>query len=166
MTSWPWRTVTWMGPSIRGWGSVSTPGPREYQPHVSLQAAGWSGTPARTASSGRSSRLRSTAWATGTRRGQRAERSGAGERDDTGALAWGEQQRGVETGPDPVVAYGLVLADLAAEAPQAHAGYAGIGLVVRLEHGGERVGLQHPAVLACTAAQQGCGVAAMSLVVE
>ncbi len=93
------------------------------------------------------------------RRGQRAERPGAGERDDTGALARGEQQGGVEAGQDPVVTDGLVLAGVAAEEPQAHARYPGIGLVVRLEHGGERVGLQHLAVFACAAAQQGRGVA-------
>jgi hypothetical protein len=62
-----------------------------------------------------------------TRRGQRAGRTGAGERDDTGALAWGEQQRGVETGPDPVVAYGLVLAGVAAENPRPMPGMRGSG---------------------------------------
>ncbi len=92
-----------------------------------------------------------------TRRGQRAERPGAGERDDTGALIRGEQQGGVEAGPDPVVTDRLVLAGVAAEKPQAHARYPGIGLIVRPEHGGEGLGLDHPAVLACAAAQQGRG---------
>ena len=40
-----------------GCGSVSTPGPKEYQPHRSLQISGCSGTSVRTASSG-------SAWST------------------------------------------------------------------------------------------------------
>src|ERR1035441_6626067 len=40
MGRWPRRTTTaTLTPSILGWGSVSIPGPREYQPHRSLHAA-------------------------------------------------------------------------------------------------------------------------------
>src|SRR5262249_35083678 len=46
-----------------GLGSVSTPGPREYQPHSSPQARGCSGTPVRTASPGRPRTPRRTALA-------------------------------------------------------------------------------------------------------
>lgn len=48
---------------------------------------------------------------------------------------------------------------LAEEEPQAHAGNPGIRLVVRPEHGCERLGLEHRAVLVAAAAQQRCDVA-------
>jgi hypothetical protein len=60
----------------------------------------------------------------------------------------------VEAVPDPVVTDGPDSAGLAAPEPQADARYPGIGLVVRLEHPGKRLGLEHRAVLVGAAAQK------------
>ena len=53
----------------------------------------------------------------------------------TTPVPWpGTSSRWNGSGPDPSVTCGLVLAGAAAEEPEAHAGYPGVGLVVRLEH--------------------------------
>jgi hypothetical protein len=77
----------------------------------------------------------------------------------TTPVPWpGTSSRWNGSGPDPSVTCGLVLAGAAAEEPEAHAGYPGVGLVVRLEHAGERFRPEHPAVRV-GAAEQGCGIA-------
>jgi hypothetical protein len=151
MISWPRRTTISPGPSILGWGSVSTPGPSEYQPHSSPQTCGCSGTSVRTVSSGRPRRLRRTALATGAvalsglngpvlanattpvpASGRAPWRSGSRARSRRGRRS-GARRPGRGRTPGP-------------------ARYPGIGLVMGLEHGGERPGFEHRAVLVGAAA--------------
>ena len=81
------------------------------------------------------------------------------EHHDPEPVIGGQDHVGEKAGHDAAVADQAVPALLAELEPQPPARRPGIELEVRLEHGGQGVGLEHRAVLAAAATQQGGHVA-------